>query len=230
MGLAKGGVAGGANADECMGRASRLGQQPLDMLGRAFVLLMVELVDGPRQQLTVEVAVVHRRAVDPVGVQLPVPLQIAGDAVVIELASCGKVGQGQQVHGQPLALFTPVLLLADLVGIGATDGAVVVGAKRLGMDGHHLLPRVLQLAPECHLGFNLHLLVPAHRRLRQEDGLAAQGKDPELAGMVRHIEGEQRLGGDLVVNLDGDEIRRLPCLLQVTGEVARHAQSDKGGL
>lgn len=54
-----------------MGRAPRLGQQPLDMLGRAFVLLMVELVDGPRQQLTVEVAVVHRRAVDPVGVQLP---------------------------------------------------------------------------------------------------------------------------------------------------------------
>ena len=48
--------------------------------------------------------------------------------------------------------------------------------------------------------------------------------------MVRHIEGEQRLGGDLVVNLDGDEVRRLPCLLQVTGEVARHAQSDKGGL
>lgn len=54
-----------------MGRAPRLGQQPLDMLGRAFVLLMVELVDGPRQQLIVEVTVIHRRAVDPVGVQPP---------------------------------------------------------------------------------------------------------------------------------------------------------------
>ncbi len=47
--------------------------------------------------------------------------------------------------------------------------------------------------------------------------------------MGRHVEGEQRLGGHLVGNLDGDEVRRLPRLLQVTGEVARHPQSDKGG-
>ena len=45
--------------------------------------------------------------------------------------------------------------------------------------------------------------------------------------MIRHIEGEQRLGGDLVVNLDGDEVRRLAGLLQMAGEVARHPESDE---
>ena len=72
------------------------------MCSRPLVLLMVELVDGPRQQLAVEVAVIHRRAVDSVGVQLAVPLQIAGDAVVIELAAGGEVGKGQHRGASPL--------------------------------------------------------------------------------------------------------------------------------
>lgn len=45
--------------------------------------------------------------------------------------------------------------------------------------------------------------------------------------MAWHIEGEQRLGGNLVRDLDGDEVRRLAGLLQMAGEVARHPQSDE---
>ncbi len=158
----------------------RLRQQPLNVLRRPFILLMVELVDGPRQQLAVEVAVVDGGAVYPVGVQLAIALQIAGDAIVIELAAGGKTGERQQLGRQPLALFAPVLLLADLLGIGTTDGAVVIGAKGTGMDRHHLLVGILQLAPERHFRLNLHLLVTADRRFRQEDGVIAQRKDPEL--------------------------------------------------
>ncbi len=102
MGLAKRRIAGGPYADERMGRAARLGQQPLDMLGRPLILLMIELVDGPLQQLAVEIAVIHRRAVDAISVQLAIPLQIAGYAVVIELAACRKTGKGQQSSRQPL--------------------------------------------------------------------------------------------------------------------------------
>ncbi|MNJ77755.1 hypothetical protein D3C77_753330 [compost metagenome] len=83
MGLAEGGVAGGAYADEGMGRAPRLGQQPLNMLGRALILLMVELVDGPIEQLPMEVAVIYRSTVNPIGMQLAIPFQVAGDAIVV---------------------------------------------------------------------------------------------------------------------------------------------------
>ncbi len=95
------------------------------------------------------------------------------------------------------------------------------------MDGHHLLPRVLQLAPERHFWLYLHLLIAAHRRFRQEDGVAAQGEDAELAGVARHVEGEQRLGSAGVAHHHRHEIRGLAGLLQMTGEIARHPESDK---
>ncbi len=95
------------------------------------------------------------------------------------------------------------------------------------MDGHHLLPRVLQLAPERHFRLYLHLFITAHRRFRQEDGVAAQGEDAELTGVARHVEGEQRLGGAGVAHHHRHEIRGLAGLLQMTGEIARHPESDK---
>ena len=88
------------------------------MLGRPLVLLMVELVDGPVEQLLMEIAVIHRRAVDAMGVQLAVPLQIAGDAVVIELASRAEVGRGQQVRGQPLALLAQFFFSLIFLALG----------------------------------------------------------------------------------------------------------------
>lgn len=44
---------------------SRLRQQSLNVLRRPLILLMVELVDGPVEQLAVEVAVVDGGAIYP---------------------------------------------------------------------------------------------------------------------------------------------------------------------
>ena len=206
---------------------SRLRQQSLNVLRRPLILLMIELVDGPVEQLAVEVAVVDGGAVYPVGVQLAIALQIASDAIVIELATGGKTGKRQQLGRQPLALFAPVLLLADLLGVGTADGAVVIGTKGTGMDRHHLLVGILQLAPEGHFRLNLHLLVTADRRFRQKDRLVAQREYPELTRMARHEEGEQRLGRRGIAHHDRYEVRRFTRLLQMTGEIARDPESDK---
>lgn len=97
---------------------SRLRQQSLNVLRRPLILLMIELVDGPVEQLAVEVAVVDGGAVYPVGVQLTVPLQIAGDTIVIELATGGKTGKRQQLVRQPLALFAPFFFSLIFLALG----------------------------------------------------------------------------------------------------------------
>lgn len=118
MGLTKGGITGGAYADERMGRVASLGQQPLNMLCRAFILLMVELVDGPVQQLSMKIAVINGGAVYPVSVLLAVTLQIAGDAIVIKLATRGKTSEWQQIGCQPLALFPSFFFSLIFLALG----------------------------------------------------------------------------------------------------------------
>lgn len=123
-------------------------------------------------------------------------------------------------------LATPQFFFSEILRAPSlADGAVVIGAKGARRQADHPAIAVVDITQQPHFRLDLQIVRP----LRETDRLMAQRVGRQKAtGTLGKIEGENGLRRYGLLDLDRDKITGLASLLQMTGEISGHTQTDDG--